>query len=68
MDANSYYNSYTADVYDAVTQVDSADVRVMSALPFTKKDFQGYLDKTISNLKKNVIENHILEKNLRQVR
>ena len=68
VDMNSYYNSYAADVYDAVTQVESANVIVMQALPFTKKDFQGYLDKTISDLKKMVIENHIIEKNLRLVK
>lgn len=46
----------------------TAKVILKEKLPFTKKDFQDYLNKTVSDLKKMVIENHIIEKNLRLVK
>lgn len=64
VDSHSFYKTSAADVYNAVSQVESAQVRVMTALPFTKIDFKNYLDNTISDLKRIVIEKHILRKNL----
>lgn len=54
---------YGAGGVTADSQI-TTKVVLKEKLPFTKKDFQDYLNKTVSDLKKMIIENHILEKNL----
>ena len=66
----SYEHEYCADprkVYDPIANYYSTSVSVCAALPFASKDFAEYLNGTISNLKKIVIEKHIFEKNLRKL-
>lgn len=65
---HSHSNDYCADskvVADPIPWYEGTFVSVMAALPFTAKDFQDFLQKKVSDLKKQVIESHILEKNLR---
>ncbi len=66
VERHSFYETYAANVYDAVTQTTSVSVIVHEALPFTAKDFTDYLNNCVSNLKRIVIEKHIIEKNLRK--
>ena len=63
---HQYYKSEVSKlVAEPINHVYSIVVTVMSALPFTSKDFNDYLNNKISDLKKRVIEQNIFEKNLR---
>lgn len=67
VEETSYDDVYTnSAASDPITHCNSLVVAVMSALPFTSKDFREYLNNCCSELKKLVIERHILEKNLRR--
>ena len=48
-----------------MTFINTTVVSVMSALPFTKQEFQDFMNDRLNSLKRKVIENHIMEKNLR---
>jgi len=72
IDKHSYhYDSPPSDkpkyVVDPMWETYTRTVVVRSALPFTSKDFVAYLENRVSDLKRVVIEKHILEKNLRKL-
>ena len=48
-----------------MTFINTTVVSVMAALPFTKREFQDFMSNGLNSLKRKVIENHIIEKNLR---
>ena len=49
---------------DPITIYNATIVKVMAALPFTAKEFQAYLNDTLSAEKSKIIEKYILEKKL----
>lgn len=63
----SFYNSTKSNlVAEPMEHIVQISVKVMKALPFTAEDFKAFLANKVSELKKNVIESHIIEKNLKQ--
>ena len=48
-----------------MTFVNTTAVSVMAALPFTKQEFKDFMNNSLTSLKRKVIENHIMEKNLK---